>query len=1212
MGRRILLGLLALLVLLAAAGTLLSQTEAVRQRALGWTQRFLSDSLGREVRIQAIRLKPWLGKVELADLRIAALPGEPGPSLFAVDHVHARWNWIPILRRHLELRYIELERPRLALAATGTPELPIQDLVPIILQAHPLAAAGWTLGLERASIREGRLTWTGAGDTRGALEGLDGDLAWWRTPEGMATAAATVGARRLQIARGDGERTFEAIRLRLDARPGLIELQELAFGTEGAVLGARGRLRAIPRAPQVDLTLTARSPLAPVLQALGLTRRLEGSLALDGRLQGSLERPTFQGEGMLQPTLRGRPGAPIPFALRWDGRQLEGDLLEPAKARGRPLGTHAVFVPETGAFRVQAQLAQVDLRALSGLPAVLASLAGISLPAELRGRVTADVDLAGVGTDVAALRGRADVRAEGLALEGDTPVGRLEARVVADATTVAVPTLSLLVPGGTIQASGRVRVEDGSLDLPVRAELQQVAGVAGGFGVTGLEGQASLAGRIQGTLGAPRFRGRVRWQDARIAGRSLGAVEGEIEVTRRRLASERLTLRTGRTRVNLRGSVAAEGTASLRALDLKRDLSLDLQVQIDPGRVVDLLALLPPEQAQEIEVQGGLRASGRLRGPLGRLSGSADLALENARTGKEHWDRAEAQIRLESGAVDIGRIVLRRGGERLSGEVHLAADGSLQGRLGSTPMDLARVGTLAKTGLAGRATFRIEIGGTTAQTRIVGQASSPAASFKGIGIGAASASFRFEQQRIHLDLTCLEETLRFQATIGPPPASLLEGDITLTETDLDPLLRFVKVDELRRFRPTGSGLVRIREKPEQPNRFRGEIDLSALRLGEAGVAWESAGPVQVRFDEPRFTVSAARLRSGGNEIEIQGGGDGDTVDLGLRGQLPFQAVTPYIGGVGQPLDGVADADLRLRGPLAAAETSGTLTVQKGRFLLEGYPTEFQEVQARIGLDGPRTHLQDIQARVGEGNFHGSGELHVVDGRWDLQLNVQEERGQLQQLLAGLYRGRGEVTGDGNLSGTLTSRGEARGDFWANLGGHLRLELRDGRIGRYTAVAKMLSIMNLAHLLGGSANLSARGMPYTRLTADFAITQGVARTQNLVLESPAMKLTAVGSINLAAETVDMAVAVRPFQNVDLLVTSIPIAGWLLGGKEKSLVVAYFTAKGPLADPDVEAAPWRSMGRNVFGIFTNILGIPEALVNSFQNLPPQEVKPNEGKR
>jgi len=112
------------MVLLAAAGVLLTQTQAFRQRALAWTTQFLSDGLGREVRIQAIKLKPWLGKIELAAVQIAALPGEPGPSLFTVDTVHARWDWTAILRRQLDLRYIQLERPRLALAATGAPELP--------------------------------------------------------------------------------------------------------------------------------------------------------------------------------------------------------------------------------------------------------------------------------------------------------------------------------------------------------------------------------------------------------------------------------------------------------------------------------------------------------------------------------------------------------------------------------------------------------------------------------------------------------------------------------------------------------------------------------------------------------------------------------------------------------------------------------------------------------------------------------------------------------------------------------------------------------------------------------------------------------------------------------------------------------------------------------------------------------------------------------
>jgi len=39
--------------------------------------------------------------------------------------------------------------------------------------------------------------------------------------------------------------------------------------------------------------------------------------------------------------------------------------------------------------------------------------------------------------------------------------------------------------------------------------------------------------------------------------------------------------------------------------------------------------------------------------------------------------------------------------------------------------------------------------------------------------------------------------------------------------------------------------------------------------------------------------------------------------------------------------------------------------------------------------------------------------------------------------------------------------------------------------------------------------------------------------------------------------------------------------------------------------------KSVGRNLFGIFRNLLEIPEALTGPFENLPPQPAKPEEGK-
>ena len=110
----------------------------------------------------------------------------------------------------------------------------------------------------------------------------------------------------------------------------------------------------------------------------------------------------------------------------------------------------------------------------------------------------------------------------------------------------------------------------------------------------------------------------------------------------------------------------------------------------------------------------------------------------------------------------------------------------------------------------------------------------------------------------------------------------------------------------------------------------------------------------------------------------------------------------------------------------------------------------------------------------------------------------------------------------------------------------------------------------------------------------------------------MNVNAVGQVNLAEDTVDLTVAVKPFQNLDRIITRIPIAGWLLGGKEESLVVAYYQVTGPLRDPQVTPISSKSVARNIFGIFRNLLEIPEALSGPYEDLPPQSIKPDESQK
>jgi uncharacterized protein YhdP len=154
-------------------------------------------------------------------------------------------------------------------------------------------------------------------------------------------------------------------------------------------------------------------------------------------------------------------------------------------------------------------------------------------------------------------------------------------------------------------------------------------------------------------------------------------------------------------------------------------------------------------------------------------------------------------------------------------------------------------------------------------------------------------------------------------------------------------------------------------------------------------------------------------------------------------------------------------------------------------------------------------------------------------------------------------------------------------------------MRDGQLGRQTLTVRALSLMNLEGLLRPRAEpVSGSGIPYQRLTSDITIEQGVARTENVLLESRAFLLSAHGHVNLVNETLEMDMAVKPLHIADRVVTSIPMVGWLLGGKDGALIAAFYRVTGPLSDPKVRSLPAKSLQRNVLGTFQRLLQIPEA--------------------
>ena len=88
------------------------------------------------------------------------------------------------------------------------------------------------------------------------------------------------------------------------------------------------------------------------------------------------------------------------------------------------------------------------------------------------------------------------------------------------------------------------------------------------------------------------------------------------------------------------------------------------------------------------------------------------------------------------------------------------------------------------------------------------------------------------------------------------------------------------------------------------------------------------------------------------------------------------------------------------------------------------------------------------------------------------------------------------------------------------------------------------------------------MPYNKITATLAIKDGVISSNDLYVAGDALNISAIGKVDLVKNELDATIGVKPLQTVDKVLSHIPIVGWILTGKNKSLITAYFEAKGKL--------------------------------------------------
>lgn len=256
---------------------------------------------------------------------------------------------------------------------------------------------------------------------------------------------------------------------------------------------------------------------------------------------------------------------------------------------------------------------------------------------------------------------------------------------------------------------------------------------------------------------------------------------------------------------------------------------------------------------------------------------------------------------------------------------------------------------------------------------------------------------------------------------------------------------------------------------------------------------------------------------------------------------------------------------------------------------------FKKLKATIKQDGSVIYIDPMELNL----LGGTAQGHMrVDRTLPLapryQAGFSVERISAEELLSTSGSSSRLLTGALSFQGDLTAKGRSQKELRSSLLGNVKIHFDEGVLKKFPVLAKIFSILNVSQLFKLQLpDMAKSGMPYNSITASLAVKDGIVSTSDLKIDSNAMNISAIGTINLPNEELNLTIGVKPLQTVDKVVSKIPLIGWVLTGKDKTLLTAWFEAKGTWDEPQVNAIPISSLSRGVLGIFRRLMELPGKL-------------------
>jgi hypothetical protein len=368
------------------------------------------------------------------------------------------------------------------------------------------------------------------------------------------------------------------------------------------------------------------------------------------------------------------------------------------------------------------------------------------------------------------------------------------------------------------------------------------------------------------------------------------------------------------------------------------------------------------------------------------------------------------------------------------------------------------------------------------------------------------------------------------------------------------------------------------------------------------------GPIQDLYVRLQFNRDAAELKRLSFKILDS--------DAAMEAMIRNWATKPVISGKIE--SNQMDLDLLIpkgeRSPMrefletlaATSKVAMTAAITRGHYK----HLKFGGLSARITIQDGALDVDRIAGQSTDGEI--AGRIAVQLPRHEpaeAEISVRATGVPVSDILKLAGKNEGGVTGEIRITGTIRGHGRNPHGVYPTLNGKADILIENGHIfkSKERVTWKIISILNLPAVLQGKVDLEKEGLPYNKITATVTVRNGLFETENMIIDSPIVKITAAGNYDLPTDQGDMVWAVSPFGSYSQFLKTIPLFGRLFAGDRKGVATAMFSVKGSIEDPEVTYMPMKSFA-------TGLTGLGQLAVDVLKNtvmLPIDLMTPDEDK-